>query len=253
MKANRFLFMVIFAAAMVAVLAGQGVCGLVLTDTDGGKTFISKGKIKQSPAQKGDEYAIVDLEKGTLTVIQPEQKRAAAGTVDEFCGIMDEMKSNMDQVMEEVRKQMKSQNMPADMPGLPGAPPRVRVENKGKGQPVAGYETEKYQVYANNQLYEELWFTRDDRIISEGGDPGQMARFEACASTMLGPGAVENTPELQKLARTGWLLKAVSYADGEKQTLIQVDSIEKMDIPPAEFNIPEGYKKISLKQMFEAK
>lgn len=251
MKVNRFPFILVFAVAIMAAPAGTGFCGIVLTDADGGKTFISHGKIKEAPAHKGDEYAITDLNQGTLTIIRPEKKQAAVGTVDEFCTIMDQIKKNMAEVMEEIKKQMKSQNMPPDMPGMPATPPHVRVENKGRGQSVAGYETVKYLVYADDRLYEELWFTRDNRLLSEAGDPEQMARFETCASAIMGPGAVEGTPEHRELVRTGWLLKAISYENEEKNILLQVESIEDKDIPQGVFAVPDGYERISLTRMFE--
>lgn len=247
MKTATRIPLVFAAALMTLVFATSGFCGLVMTEADGTRSLVSDGRIKSTSDDPEEEQMIIDLKNSLVIVLDPQEKTAARASIDEFCAQMEKISASMAEAMEE----MKAHGISEMPPGMGGDPVSVRVEKAGDGGKIAGYSTVKYKIYADGELYEETWFSTDKKLTREMGDPKELARFEKCASQMMGANAVEASDEYQKMNRAGWLLKSVEHSNGDSETIVDVRRIEETDIPEKEFEVPPGYEEIPFSRLFQ--
>ena len=247
---NRHQRIPFILTAFLALLmaASPGVCGLMMTESDGAQSIISDGKIKSLSQDAEDMPMIIDLKDGTLVVLNPQEKTAAKGTLDEYCQMIDMISQQMAESMAQAREQ--GMGGMAGMPDVSGEPADVRIEKAGSGGAIAGYQTTKYKIYANGDLYEEVWISTDKRLTKEIGDMEAISRFEACAAKMMGGQAVEASADYKNLMKKGWLLKSVSVDCGTPETIVDVVRIEEKQFPASEFEVPTGYEVKPLKSMF---
>lgn len=255
MRIFKRVIKIVLAFVITISFVSYGFCGLVITENDGTKAFVSNGKIKSISDDPEEEQMIFKLQEGTITVLNHQEKTASQGTIDEYCSLMKKMSEVMNQGMRQMMEQMKEQGM-SEMPSYLSDAGHTSVEEVvvkmvGSGGSVAGYDTEKYQVYADEKLYEEVWISKNEKLSKEIGNMEMLARFEACASQMMGDKTVEASSEYQKLIKSGWMLKSISYQDGDTETIVDVRMIEEKSIPDSEFEIPAGYEKISLSESFK--
>lgn len=244
MQSVRCIKALASALVMILALAATGFCGFVITEADSTQTLVAKGKVKSLPADVGEPAMIMDLNTGDMILLDPSEKTAAKTSVDEFCSMMKQMAGAMAEAME----QLKAQGM-AGAGGGSGAP-GVRIEKAGAGGKIAGYETQKYNVYAGGELYEELWISSDKALLAELGDMEMIARFEQCAGGMMGGPAVETDPAYLSLMRKGWVLRSVSHDMGTEETVVDVERIEKKEIAGSAFEVPAGYEMVPFEEMF---
>lgn len=63
---------------------------------------------------------------------------------------------------------------------------------------------------------------------------------------------VELSPEYIKLMEKGLIVKSVEYEYGMENITSNTVSIEIKDIPDSEFQVPSGYKKMSITEYFSS-
>jgi hypothetical protein len=248
-----FKGILIAAAAAILLFSwiAPGFCGYVITEADGTRSLVSNGKIKSLPGDMDDETVIMDLKKGEMILLSNTEKTATKTTIDEFCAMMEQVGQAMAQAMAQFQEQSGAGGQ-FPVPGADQKPPEVRVEKTGSGGSIAGYDTQKYTVYADGQLYEELWITTEKKLIDEVGGLDKIARFEQCANqVMAAESSVESDPAYLSVATSGWVLKSVSHEDDVAEALVDVRSIEPKDIPDSEFAIPDDYELVPFEEMFE--
>lgn len=243
--------------ALVCLLAlsftSHGICGLVLTDADGSQTLLSQGKIKSVSEDPMEQDMIFDLENGTLIMLDHKEKVAASGTVDDFCAATKEMAGMMSQNMQRMKEQLEQQGMsdtPVPASSSQASLNKVRIERIGSGVSIAGYATEKYEIHDDSGLYEEIWISKDPSLLKEIGDTQPLAKFEACASRMMGNDSVEASSEYQELMQSGWLFKSIEHGGGYSEVMVEVSQVREKSIPDSEFKIPSGYERVNLDRLF---
>ncbi len=244
---------VIFASVVLTMVfwgAVSGFCGYLITDADGARAMVSNGKIKSVAGDTDDETVIMDLKKGEIIMLDDSKKTATRTSIDDFCAMMDQVGSAMAQAMEQFREQSGGSGQ-FEIPGLDSGPGDVRVEKSGPGGAIAGYDTQKFRVFADGELYEELWITTDKKLIAEAGGLDKIARFEKCANQAMGQASVESHPDYISLITSGWLLKSVSHEDGVPETMVDVRSIESRKISDSEFAIPGDYRQVGFEEMLQ--
>jgi len=249
MRQNRCFACMIFVPLFLLSVVSTGLCGLVMLDADGSRTLVSQGVLKSIPADSDEEQMIFDLKKETILVINKQERKAFQGTVDEYCELMQNMRSMMAQGMQHMSDGSMSDMSDTSYPNQSGEK-TVRVESLGSGEEISGYATEKYAVYVNDELAEEVWTSRDEELLEELGDADVMIRFMACASQMMGGNSVESDPEYKKMLKSGWMLKSIEHEEGYAEIIVEVRSIEQRDISSSEFEIPSGYTRMSLGRLF---
>ena len=213
--------------------------GLVQIDQDGSRTLISDGRIKEVPDSNDEGWVVMNLKTNTILMVNTEQGTCTEATFEEYCSSMQMVLGGMMSAMSEfMGGQMQDEA------------PDVEIRKLGSGGKIAGFDTVKYQVSADGELYEELWLTHDRALMKELGNPDQdsLRQFATC---MEGQSAtVENDEDYIEMSTSGWPLKEISYDMGEPEVDLEVVRLEKKDIPASEFAMPAGCRKVDLEKMF---
>lgn len=224
-----------------AVLAATLFCfgldaraGWVMTDKDGSKTYLSDGKVKEASEEGGEASMVMDYKKKQLLVVNPETKVCAQASFDEYCGVMNQMFS----AMREAMKSMGGGTAPEENP-------QVSVKKVGSGGKIAGFDTIKYQVFADGSLYEEVWLSANRALVAEMGDLSALNKFASCLNGGM-TRDVEASPEYMKLLSIGLPVKTVSYEMGSPEVGAEIVRMEKKNIPASVFEAPSGYKKVPI-------
>jgi len=261
--ASGLLAVVLTLALASPALAGW-VMEEVITVTGGPSTtntiYMQDNKVKNVSGQK---EMMFDAEKGLIYFILPDRQAYWSGKPEEFQqGIkagtdkmmeehIKQMPPEQRQAFEQYQKQMEAQSRQA------AAPKKFKVEVKKTSDQakIAGYPGQKYQVWVDGVLKEELWLC-PQLDFSDAGDP---EKFRRLTEGMKGPGqeaSYESSPEYQEITtdyKKGYRLKSVNYDDsGNAGFGNEVRKIEKKKIPASEFQVPKGYRKLSITELVRA-
>lgn len=192
---------------------------------------------------------IIDSEKGTLTMVNDRDEVYVSGKPEDFCSSMKEM---MDAAMAQMSPEQKA--MMEQIRNSAGAPakPSVSVKKAGSGGKVAGWDTEKYSVTVDGNLYEEVWLVTNSALMKDMKkmDFGIFQKFSSCTEGQYGAGQdPEETPEYMGLMEKGLEVKSVSHGYVEQISSDTV-SLEEKAIPASEFKVPAGYREVSMMEIF---
>jgi hypothetical protein len=258
--------------AVGAMLTGSAAeAGLVLTDKQGDRTLVSRGRIKEL-AGEGPQ-SVFDLGTARAWMSNPKSKVYWEGTIEELCTTFRETAEAIGKSMEEqmqaqisglppdqrakvedLRKMLAAQRAAADQKKATG-PGVIKVERTGDTETIAGQPTRKYRVLVDDQLYEEDWLSTDPGVAREFSldkASALMSQVSSCADSgdsSSRAGGVDEGKIYEKLYPEGWPLKTVSYAGGQPRVKAEVETIEKGAIPEKEFRPPAGYKKGTLREV----
>jgi len=249
---------VIAVITLLILSAGPALAGLKAVDKEGGITLISDGKFKHVSPEDGMS-TISDSQKGTITIINEREKTYASGKPQDFCKgmkeMMDSVREMMDAAMADIppeQRAMMEEMMKQSTPTSPAKKPSVSIKKAGKGGKVAGWDTDKYEVFVDGKLYEELWLVTHSTILKELAkmDFKIFQEFSSCAASQDGGGYdPENSPEYIKLMQEGLEVKTVSRGPVEQDSSDTV-SLEKKDIPDSEFRVSADFRKVSIMEIF---
>jgi len=246
---------------IVAVLGltNPSYAGVVVTDTEGSVIMIQDGKVKHSGGGQEKGSLILYPAKNMVIIVNDRDKTYIQTTPDEFCNAI---KAKMHEMMEAIppaqRRMMEEMGMGRTHKV------KIRVEEAGNGGSIAGYNTVKYNVYKNDELFQEIWIAKGTPVEREIRDIKDIVvlskKVEECAKGM---GVMnEHMPllsskEYQRIFEKGWVMKRVTHyttppmmAGGQRAEVIEVEGIEERGIPSSEFQPPKGYRRISIREMF---
>lgn len=208
-----FIPTTVTAATLIEIDSNEGGRTQVLTDG-------SKARINTSQDQS---YVLIDYEKQSMHVVLPKQKQ-----------IMD---------------------MSGDMPSMAGKPSsdiKVDVVPIGKGPDIAGYSTKKFTLKANGKNCGTIYGSTDAMKLSGIAQLHQtMKKFEEKQRASMGSFADMKDPcERAKMSLS-------SQADVIGMPMLDIDKNGKKDneviridtnasLPAGAFNLPKGYKTISV-------
>lgn len=233
---GKRLLLVLVSLFTVAVLfQPTAQAGFIQTEQDGSTLYIQNGKLRGDTEDSGDMWSVIDMAKGTIMMVNPEEKTYFEGTIDEYCSGMRTMMDSM------------SQFMGGMMPKPAAQKPKVEIVKAGPGGKIAGYDTTRYKVLVDGVLREELWLANDQTLLKELGNMQAMAKFSQCAAMETD---FEASPQYQEIMKAGWPLKTVSHVDGGTETDSEITRIEKTDIPASKFTAPKDYTKTPMATMF---
>jgi Domain of unknown function (DUF4412) len=232
--------------------------------------YISKNRLKT--VADGNSF-IMDFAKNLFLATNQEQRVYWTGSVEAYVRelktfqqaandlarkqmeeALKEMSPEQRQPMEELLQQMRSTT--ASSPAQPTAHrPVVKVEPNADTATIAGHQATKIMVYANGKPYQEVWLTKglslkDDLDLKRlRGMQSQLT--QAILPTLSSRQAVEEDPAYERLLEQGYPVKIVELGEGgEPESVTEVVRLEKRDIPEREFQIPEGYRRIDLREFF---
>ncbi|MCK5705308.1 MAG: DUF4412 domain-containing protein [Cyclobacteriaceae bacterium] len=228
--------------------------GWVMSESDNSVTIIGDGWIKSiSNGEEGELTFIFNGDRDIIILIDEVSEKYAKGSGDDYCNamksMMDDMNSQMPpgqlKMMEDMINQQKAK--PA---------PKVTVA-KESGEVIAGYQTEKYSINVDGELFEEKWISNDPSLKSllEVFKSIQELTSKTVTCAVPDESFINSSPEFSReyknVELSGVELKSVSHEYGNPESSREVVSLEKEDIPSSEFEIPDGYNELSLKDLLK--
>ena len=273
---KRHISELFLASVLVLVLSASSQAGWIIEKSSKsgfGETetktteYYQDNKIKT--VDEGGEITIIDFEKGVLISTNPQKKTYIEEPIGEFIKtIAQAIESSMAELKEQMAKQMEGMSpeqrkMMEEMMSkqgikMPGQEPpeksqvSIEVEKLGKTEEIAGFKATAYRVSVDGKPQEEIWLAPEINISKEI-DLKILEKFQKEMSKSLeasfGAGKAEyrESEKYVKLIMEGGYL--VREVDPDTNTVEQeVVRADKKGIPDSEFQPPQGYKKVSLKE-----
>jgi len=226
----------------------------IITESDNSITLIREGWIKSiSDDEEGGSTSIYNPEKGVFIMMNEASETFAKGSGDDFCNAIISIREEANKQMPPDQLKM-MEDMIADNKAKPA--PKVTFSKENGGE-ILGYQTEKYSIIVNGDLFEEKWITNDQALKSINDTYRKTLELTYKTVKCSLPDesflkiSTEYSNEYMKVELSGIELKNVSYEYGS-ETLSEVLSIEKEDISPSEFEVPESYSEISFEDFLMA-
>ena len=238
----------VWSALFFLIWPALSLAGVAMTDANGGKTYISEGKLKHVDAE--GNISIFTVARQEMVLADPGRKVYSRGTVKDFCQagqqIMDQAMSQMSPEEREIMKQFMVTREESR------TPPRVTVAPAGSGGRVAGFDTLKYSVAVNDQPYHEVWIAEDKTLREEMKSFPDLLSMTAEIADCMGQGfgtnppiQPENTAEYQALYQKGFPLKTVSLVDGTTEVTDEIRAVEIKSLDDALFQPPKEYSEVA--------
>ena len=240
-------------------------------------TAASTGKDKQLPSQKATQsiaanqvrmdqpevITITDYDKDRFVMMNPTKQFFWSGTTDEF---VREMTRSRNAAMREkigaltgkkAKDKAEAAAAAADAKPKPidvSKLPPVSITPSGVQEKIAGYDTQKYDVRVNGDLFEEIWIAPLD--MSADINPDRFnAQLLKNSAAMQGKSAdsynaLYRDAEYRRLTDKAMILKTVTHhvAGTFERT---ATSVEKRDVPASTFTVPDSYRKVRLSDLLD--
>jgi hypothetical protein len=227
--------------------------GWVIEESINSITYISDGWIKSLPDEM-DEVPMTSMYNpgsGIVLLINESDMTYAKGSADDYCNAMKTIMEEMNMQMPDEQKKMMD-DMIAQEKAKPA--PVVTVE-KSSGGSVAGYNTTKYSIKVDGELFEEKWISDDAslndliRIMNETMDMTVAIAGCSVPDEVFLRNAPEFSETYKNIERAGIELKSVSYEYGSGESGTDVVSLQKEDLSSDEFEVPGDYSQISFGEL----
>jgi hypothetical protein len=232
--------------------------------------YISKNRLKTV----GDSNTfIMDFAKNLFIATDQENRLYWSGTVEVYVQevmtfqqaandlareqmeeAMKEMPPDQRKSTEDLLQQLRSSNVSS--PSQPEAKrPAVKVEPTAETATIAGYQATKIKVYADSKPYQEVWLAKGLTLKADL-DLKRLRGLQAQLTQAIMPNiprrqAVEEDPAYEQLLEQGYPIKIVELGEGgAPESVTEVVRLDKRDIPEHEFQVPEGYRRIDLREFF---
>jgi Domain of unknown function (DUF4412) len=232
--------------------------------------YISKNRLKT--VGDGNTF-IIDFAKNLFIATDQEHRVYWSGTVDAYLQevktfqqaandlareqmveAIKEMPLDQRKAMEDLLQQMPSAN--ASSPSPPVAKrPAVTIEPTAETATIAEHKATKIMVYAEGKPYQEVWLAKGltikaDLDLKRLRDL-QAQLTQAIMTNIPSRQSVEEDPAYEQLLAQGYPIKIVELGEGgEPESVTEVVRIDKRDIPEREFQAPEGYRRVDLREFF---
>jgi Domain of unknown function (DUF4412) len=232
--------------------------------------YISKNRLKT--VGDGNTF-IMDFAKNLFIATDQENRVYWSGTVEVYVQevmtfqqaandlareqmeeAMKEMPPDQRKSTEDLLQQLRSSNVSS--PSQPEAKrPAVKVEPTAETAMIAGHQATKIKVYADSKPYQEVWLAKGLTLRADldlkrlKGIQAQLT--QAIMPNIPGRQAVEEDPAYEQLLEQGYPIKIVELGEGgAPESVTEVVRLDKRDIPEREFQAPEGYRRIDLREFF---
>ncbi|MGQ0794218.1 MAG: DUF4412 domain-containing protein [Deltaproteobacteria bacterium] len=261
----------ILAAVMLIFLTEGAFAGLIVDQVryqagsdakTKGKILISNNKIK-FVEENGNTLAILNLNTGEMIQVDNRGRRYVVAKPEDYVKFFGEATARMKTELEKQLAQLPpdqrakiQQNMKAQGISFPGEDKPVKLDLKKTGavESIAGFKSNKYEVYEDGKLSEEVWVSAELGLDKEL-DMKKMADYmtEIKKATKQSSGLDEQEKVFKTLYDSGFPTKTVSHAIGGQGSYIEeITKVSPGDVADGEFQAPAGYKKVTLTEMLSA-
>ena len=232
--------------------------------------YIAKNRLKTT--SEGNTF-LMDFAKNLFIATDKEKRVYWSGTVDEYVqevknfqraandlareqieAAVKEMPPDRRKSMEDPLQQTRTTATPVPSQSL-SKQPTVKVEPTADTAMLAGHKATKALVYADGKVYQEVWIAKGVTLKADLDLKRlrslQAKLSQAIISDIPTRQSVEEDPSYEQMLDQGYPIKIVELGDGgEPESVTEVVRLEKTDIPEREFQVPEGYRRIDLRELF---
>ena len=202
----------------------------------------SEGKVRVEGLLHGLVF-LVDLPAGEGFIVDEKAGRYAGGDIDGIARMM------------LPRGERTATGVPEEGSRSPAVMPGVRIERVAEEETVAGFAAQRYRVFLEDLLVEELWLAPDINAVTAGGR-GSLAAF---LDIMTGSGEDEDFPPgyegqeaYRELSRRGYVVRRVIYFRGEENRIEAVKA-ERTTHPPGIFEVSAEMEEVPYRRLFLGK
>lgn len=229
---------------------------------------ISGNKVRM---QQPDVVTITDYGKDQFTLINPNKKYFWTGAVSDYVremtehrkqsmgnriaamGMSDKAKEKAAARGESKGKERAARKAKEDLERAKKLP--VSIVSTGQHEKVAGYDTEKFEVKVDGDLFQEIWLTNGLSVAADLDAAKFLAQQEKTGAAMMGKSAKQynalyHDAQYRGMIERGFILRNVVHhlAGGFERV---ATSVKQEDVPASAFEVPDGYRRVRLSDLFD--
>jgi len=126
---------------------------------------------------------------------------------------------------------------------------KIIIKKLDDGLAVLKYKGQKHEVWVNEVLKEELWLC-SDICLKDEMNLTEFSKMMESFRKKTGPTTYDLAPEYLALEEQGYRLKTVKYHNEGEKSVTELIRLEKKQLPEKEFNIPDGYRKVKIAELY---
>ncbi|MEW5721754.1 MAG: hypothetical protein AB1896_01515 [Thermodesulfobacteriota bacterium] len=244
--------------AAVVVWAGAAQAGWVLVENREGdlQTSYIQGNVFRFEEPSG-QSVLIDLNQGRMYFLNELSNCYWSGTAEEFesevkASYRVQMEKMLAHAPEDQRSALRAA-LEIRAPGLTAAEGRASIEVRATSAraEIAGYLTQKHEVWVDGRLEGEVWLAEKVGAAQEI-DPVAMGRFLAALYSADQRRGFAYAPEVTALYGRGWPLRIVEYGEDGQVHVTQTSRIEEKPLPESMFKVARGSARVSLLELLDA-
>jgi hypothetical protein len=202
-----------------------------------------------------DVISIADYKTGRFTLMSPQRKYFWTGTVDEYIhevarsraeGMSKALAEAGEKAAKEKGKEKEFTSPKVD----PAKLPPISITKTPITEKIAGYDTVKYEVRSDGELFQEIWVAPSLNVSSDL-DVDRFLDFQRKMSAgMMGKAAgsynaLYLNDEYRKMLQEAFVLKLVTHhASGSFERT--ATSVRQADVAASQFEVPDAYRRVKL-------
>lgn len=230
-----------------------------------GTIYIQENKIKFFD-EGGQFSSIFDLDTQEMIQIDNRSRTYSTTGAEEYFSYYQQYAVKIESTMrrqlselppsERAKAEAMMKRQGISIPGGSGRAANITSKKTGDTKKIAGYQSEKYEVYTDGRLTEEIWITSDERF-SEEVDMNKMTEYlsslRAIANSMDVNGSSSAGAEkaYTEVFNSGFPMKAIDHPVYGNEIVENTIKVSKKNIDSNEFTAPSGYRKVELKEMLD--
>jgi hypothetical protein len=215
---------------------------------------ISAGRAR---LDQDEVITLIDYYTGRYTLLNPTKHYFWTGTIDDYVREMSVARdTKMAEKYGDKKKVFEQQGKPREAKEYsapvvdPSKLPPLSITKTGITAKVLGYDTEKYDIHANGELFQEIWVAPTLDLSSDLNFDAFLAVQRKMSAARKGKSAdyynaLYLNEDYRKLLEKAFVLKAITHhiAGGYERT---ATSLQQADVPADQFAVPDQYRRVRL-------
>jgi hypothetical protein len=131
----------------------------------------------------------------------------------------------------------------------------VSIVSTGQHEKIAGYDTEKFEVKVDGELFQEIWLTTGLSVSADLDAAKFFAQQEKTGAVMMGKSskqynALYHDAQYRGMVERGFILRNVVHhlAGGFERV---ATSVKQEEVPVSAFEVPESFRRVRLSDLFD--
>jgi hypothetical protein len=218
---------------------------------------LSGGRVR---LEQPEVITVIDYNSGRIIMMNPTKQHYWSGTVDEYVRDLttardEKVKMTYGQHNPVARSKQAKADTYKPPKVDPAKLPAVSVTKTGLTGKVAGYDTEKYDIYADGELFQEIWVAPVD-VSSDLNIDTYLALQRKMGAAKLGKSsgaynALYLNEDYRKLLANATVLKVVTHHLGGGFERVAT-SMQQDEVPDSQFSVPAEYRRVRLFDVLNA-